>query len=617
MSFTSRLGIGLTFGLLLSLSTPFIIPAISHNSRLATAQAQTQPTAFSDVPANYWARDYIAGLTKLNIISGFGDGTFRPNDPVTRAQFAAILRQAFLKSQPTTAQSFKDVPAGYWATDAIAASRSAGFLSGYPGNTFKPNDRILRVQALVSLANGLKYPTGNPQSLSNYKDAGTVPDYARPSTAAAAQANLVVSYPTPDQILPNRAASRAEVAAFVYQALVKAGRVDPIAMKPERRWQTTPITTIAAQASAVSLSRDGQRIAAIAGDNLFELKTQVWNTQTGALLKTFMAQEDYRIPFAVDISQDGTKVAFITSTLYTSDLQLTVQDVENGSLLLTKSLNPSENQFPKPNPNASTGRGVSGLAISPDGKQVITQVNLQVYGADTLYSRLDFRDIATGKVTQSINLLGVDDNNSVGFVVSPDGNLIASLSTDYRNNNIWNLGIVTRVTIWQRNKDNRFDYLTTLPISNDEQAVFNVAFTNSNLLNLTATSSLTELIAERPSETRLETWNPRTAERVSSTVLPMETCIKPSRVALSPDGTSYYSSSPIMQSPYDTYLSIGTEPNTETCSGDIKTGAFQKLPAQPFAYQAFEFSSDENYSAIATVSKFGSSDIQIFSKSQN
>jgi len=98
MSLTSRLGIGLTFGLLLGLSTPFVIPAISHNSGFATAQAQTQPTVFSDVPNNYWAHDYIAGLARLNIISGFGDGTFHPNESVTRAQFAAILRKAFLQS---------------------------------------------------------------------------------------------------------------------------------------------------------------------------------------------------------------------------------------------------------------------------------------------------------------------------------------------------------------------------------------------------------------------------------------------------------------------------------------------------------------------------------------
>ena len=626
MSLTSRFGIGLTFGLLLSLSAPFIIPAISHNSRFATAQAQTQPTAFSDVPADYWAHDYIEGLAKSNVISGFGDGTFRPNEPVTRAQFAAILRQAFLQSQPTTAQAFKDVPAGYWATGAIASARSAGFLSGYPDNTFKPNDRILRVQALVSLANGLKYPAGSPQSLSKYKDADTVPAYARPSTAAAAQANLVVSYPAPDQISPNRAASRAEVAAFVYQALVKTGRIDPIAVEPKNSWQPTPILTIAAPAYATSLSENGHILAAITGykGDIFDRRVQIWDTQTGSLLKTFAAPMADGIPFLVDISRDGTRIAFVTTTLYTSNLQLTVQDVESGSVLLTQSLNPSQNQLPTPIQNDLIGRDVLGLALSPDGKQVMTQASIQTYGADTLYNRLDFRDIATGQVTQSIDLLGVDDNNPVGFIVSPDGNLLASLSADYRNQDmqknqdIWNLGgITTRITLWQKNQSNRFDYLTTLPISKGEFAVFKVAFTTSNLLNLTATSSLSNLIAAKPSQTRLETWNPRTAEQVLSTVLPMENCVRPGSVRLSPDGTSYYSSSPVMTDIDGLRFYNDDNADNKSCFGDVQTGTFQKLPDQPLSYKLSEFSGDGNYLAVSTATYSSSSKIQLFSKSQN
>ena len=201
MHFISRLGLGLALSLIAGLSAPLIAPVVlssaDTSNRFADSFAQTQTVqaqatqaqtpAFSDVPADYWAHDYIQGLAKSNVISGFGDGTFRPNEPVTRAQFAAILRQAFLQSQPPTAQAFRDVPAGYWATGAIASARSAGFLSGYPDNTFKPNDRILRVQALVSLANGLKYPAGNPQDLSSYQDADTVPAYARPNVSSTAR----------------------------------------------------------------------------------------------------------------------------------------------------------------------------------------------------------------------------------------------------------------------------------------------------------------------------------------------------------------------------------------------------------------------------------------------
>ncbi|MGC1524541.1 MAG: S-layer homology domain-containing protein, partial [Phormidesmis sp.] len=137
--------LGLSISLGLGLSTPSLSPA------------SVQTTRFTDVPTDYWAHDYIEGLADLNIVSGFPDGTFHPTDNVSRAQFAAILRQAFLQSQPASALTFKDVQANSWAADAISAARSGGFLTGYPDNTFKPYVSISRVDALLSLVNGLKY----------------------------------------------------------------------------------------------------------------------------------------------------------------------------------------------------------------------------------------------------------------------------------------------------------------------------------------------------------------------------------------------------------------------------------------------------------------------------
>ncbi|WP_121971310.1 S-layer homology domain-containing protein [Leptolyngbya sp. BC1307] len=588
MSLTSKLVFGLVLSLTAGLSASLIAPAILSNvstnnsfassfAQAQTAQAQTPPTqtlSFSDVSADYWAHDYIEGLAKSNIISGFGDGTFRPNDPVTRAQFAAILRQAFLTSQPTTAQAFKDVPAGYWATGAIAAARSAGFLSGYPDNTFKPNDRILRVQALVSLANGLKYPAGNPQSLSSYKDADTVPAYARPSTAAAAQANLIVSYPAPDQISPNRSASRAEVAAFVYQALVKAGRANPIAVKPERRWQITPMTTIAAEVDRMSLSENGQRLAAITD---FGQNIKIWNTQTGSLLRTVIPEEPDTVFNAVAISKDGTKIAAIKRILPTGALQLTVQTVEDGRVLLTKSLNLP----PETSPLIVPGR--LDVVFSPDGKQVMTQNRLS--GSDGTisynYNRLVFQDIATGEVTQGIVAWPPDRGNIEATSMSPDGSLVAILRRPASDSSY-----AATVTIFQRN-NNGFDAdysgLITLPV--DLSSSTNMTFTNSNLLNLTTFKS---------NQTVLDTWNPQTGEKVQSTTLPNEECLQQGDILPSPDGTSYFSS----------------YPNLGACLGNIQTGEFQRnLDGLSVGIENGVFSGDGDSIAVA-----GDREIRIFTK---
>ncbi|MCC5623695.1 DUF1565 domain-containing protein [Nostoc sp. CHAB 5715] len=184
--------------------------------------------AFKDVPANYWAKTYIEALASQNIIAGFPDGSFKPNDPVTRAQFATIITKALTPPNKRTAIKFKDVASNFWAYTAIQSAYQSEFVSGYPDGTFKPQQQILRVQALVSLANGLGLTANNQDVLSFYTDAAQIPKYAIAPVAAATARQLVINYPTAKQLNPNREATRAEVAAFVYQALVNAGRAQPI-----------------------------------------------------------------------------------------------------------------------------------------------------------------------------------------------------------------------------------------------------------------------------------------------------------------------------------------------------------------------------------------------------
>ena len=188
----------------------------------------TGNTAFKDVQTGYWAKAYIEALASQNIIAGFPDGSFKPNEPVTRAQFAAIINKAFKPSATRTAITFKDVKSNYWAFSAIQTASSSPFLSGYPDLTFKPEQQIPRVQAIVALANGLGL-TANSQTVINfYTDASQIPSYAVGPVAAATSRQLVINYPTVKELAPKRQATRADIAAFVYQALVNAGRVQPI-----------------------------------------------------------------------------------------------------------------------------------------------------------------------------------------------------------------------------------------------------------------------------------------------------------------------------------------------------------------------------------------------------
>lgn len=189
--------------------------------------ADVASSSFRDVQG-HWAQAYIESLATKQIISGFPDGTYRPNDPVTRAQFAAIVNKAFAPAPQRPATAFRDVTNSFWGYQAIQTAYRGGFLSGYPGGIFEPNQRIPRVQVLVALSSGLGLSSSDTAFLSRYQDSAQIPSYAASAVAGATQRQIVVNYPTVNQLSPNREATRAEVAAFVYQALVSAGQAEAI-----------------------------------------------------------------------------------------------------------------------------------------------------------------------------------------------------------------------------------------------------------------------------------------------------------------------------------------------------------------------------------------------------
>ncbi|MEH2433207.1 MAG: S-layer homology domain-containing protein [Nostoc sp.] len=195
-----------------------------------TASPSFAQTTFSDVSSNYWAAQFIQQLSQRGVIAGFPDGTFRPEEAVTRAQFAAMVNKAFQKPAQRQAINFVDVPSNYWASSAIGQVYNIGFLSGYPGNRFEPNQAIPRQQVLVSLANGLEYtPSGNTEStLQYFNDASNIASYARSPIAAATEKQIVVNYPNVKFLNPTATATRAQVAAFIYQALVSSNQASAI-----------------------------------------------------------------------------------------------------------------------------------------------------------------------------------------------------------------------------------------------------------------------------------------------------------------------------------------------------------------------------------------------------
>ncbi|MBF2001757.1 MAG: S-layer homology domain-containing protein [Synechococcales cyanobacterium M58_A2018_015] len=183
--------------------------------------------SFSDI-GTHWAKDCILELAQRRLVSGYPDGSFRPDTTLTRAEFAVLMNNAFPQAQPVRPPlNFPDVPLSHWAHNAVQWGYTRGLFSGYPDGRFQPNIALPRMQAVVVLVTALRLqPLPSPdETLRHYfDDQATIPDWTRWAVATAvASDRVIVNYPNVRQFLPLQDATRGDVAAMLCRALSLPG----------------------------------------------------------------------------------------------------------------------------------------------------------------------------------------------------------------------------------------------------------------------------------------------------------------------------------------------------------------------------------------------------------
>lgn len=179
---------------------------------------------FPDV-AGHPAEAEILCLLERGIVVGFPDGTFRPDAAGTRAHFAAMLSLAFLGDEEATAPEFPDVPRDHWAASNIGRVAEAGLMVGYPDGSFRPDQPILREEALVSMALALELAAGDTGNLSLFADGAEVSDWARQEVSDSFRAGVLSNDALLERsagrvyLRPRLAATRGALASFIYYAL--------------------------------------------------------------------------------------------------------------------------------------------------------------------------------------------------------------------------------------------------------------------------------------------------------------------------------------------------------------------------------------------------------------
>ena len=174
-----------------------------------TASMAMSVTAFgapTDIQG-HWAQNTINQWVYKGDISGYPDGTFRPNNRITRAEFVVLVNNAMGYSKSGYAY-FSDVPSRYWGRNAIQTGVAAGYISGDGNGIFRPNDPVTRQEAaaMISRILGLKQ---NDSRAYRYTDSYAISNWAKGVVGAVSEAGIMAGYPD-GSFGPNRVLTRAE-----------------------------------------------------------------------------------------------------------------------------------------------------------------------------------------------------------------------------------------------------------------------------------------------------------------------------------------------------------------------------------------------------------------------
>ncbi|CAN7437855.1 S-layer homology domain-containing protein [Paenibacillus sp. LjRoot56] len=200
-------------------SIPVPVPTPTPKPTPEPGKPPVVPTqeSFADVP-NHWASEVISRAAAKGIVNGYADGSFKPDEPMTRMQFAAMLVRALGLKAETSATKFADgadIPA--WAVGELGAALKAGILQGYEDESLRPNKPINRTEMVAMLIRAYNQQGGVSSQVS-FSDISQIPAWALPAISQAVSLGLVTGREQ-NMFEPLAGATRAEAVTIIMRLL--------------------------------------------------------------------------------------------------------------------------------------------------------------------------------------------------------------------------------------------------------------------------------------------------------------------------------------------------------------------------------------------------------------
>lgn len=195
---------------------------------------------FPDVPSDHWAAKQMDELSDKGVIVGYPDGTFKPDENVTRAEFASMAIRALGQQHTSVAQPvhFTDITEDYWAYDSIQKALYFELVSSDEGEFFRPDDTVTRAESMTVAVNALTTQEISADKakevLEKYADASSIPASFLIPAGKSEIIGMIVSVPVDGKLNleAERPATRAEVSAILYNMMEQA-RLNPNAKLSE------------------------------------------------------------------------------------------------------------------------------------------------------------------------------------------------------------------------------------------------------------------------------------------------------------------------------------------------------------------------------------------------
>jgi hypothetical protein len=176
--------------------------------------------SFNDVPCGHWAEDYIEAIYLAGITTGYPDGTYRPEDPVNRAQMAAFIIRALYGETFSYSSTpyFSDVPASHWAFKYVQRLFEDGMTIGYGDGTYRPEDVVNRAQMAAFIIRALYGESFSYSSTPYFPDV-SASHWAFKYVQRLYEDGITTGYPD-GTYRPEDVVTRAQIAAFLARAFL-------------------------------------------------------------------------------------------------------------------------------------------------------------------------------------------------------------------------------------------------------------------------------------------------------------------------------------------------------------------------------------------------------------